>query len=83
MNRALGLVTLLFALGCGSDPAPIGSACSTASSFDECVTGAVCTNGPDNSFTCRKICVGQEDCNQATENCNGISGSSTKSCQPK
>ena len=48
---------------------------------DECETGAVCTNVSD-ALTCRKVCTDQTQC-ASTENCNGVSGTSTKSCQPK
>lgn len=79
--RALSVTLLLLtALGCGGT-AEIGGACDTAGNTDECVDGAICTN-ESSSNVCRKICTEQSQCS-ATENCNGVSNGSTKSCQPK
>lgn len=71
----LGLGLTLAA--CGS--AEIGEECDTAGAADECVDGAICTN--DDTNVCRAVCEVQEDC-PVNYACNGVSGSSTKSCQP-
>lgn len=76
------LTTLVLALalvGCGSSD--IGEACDTGGSVDECVDGAICTNESGDSNTCRKICDTTDDC-PANFTCNGVTGGSTKSCQP-
>ncbi len=70
------------ALACASE-GEIGDSCGTAGkTTDECVSGAICTNGSGGKNACRKICTEQKDC-ATNESCNGVSGSSTKSCQPK
>lgn len=74
---SLLLVLGLFVTGCGS--AEIGEECDTSGSVDECVDGAICTNDATN--VCRLVCEVQEDC-PVDYTCNGVSGSSTKSCQP-
>lgn len=70
-------VGLLFA-GCGSSD--IGESCDTAGSLDECVDGALCTNEAGGNV-CRLVCIDHADC-PVNYSCNGVSGSSTKSCQP-
>jgi hypothetical protein len=42
---------------------------------------AICTNDDGDTAFCRQICDEHEDC-PTGESCNGVSGSSTKSCQP-
>ena len=49
---------------------------------EACEDGGICTNEGSNQFNCRKLCNSQEDCPAAT-NCNGVSNTSLKSCQPK
>ena len=75
----LGMMAALGLFGCGHSE--IGEECETAGATDECVDSAVCTNGSTGVPVCRKICTEQEDC-ATTENCNGISGTNMKSCQP-
>ena len=75
--RSLLLVLGIFVAGCGS--AEIGEDCDTAGATEECVDGAICTN--DDTNVCRLVCDVQEDC-PTNYTCNGVSGSSTKSCQP-
>ena len=48
--------------------------------MDECEDGAVCTNEGEGAV-CRALCKEQEDCPD-DEACNGIEGTSLKSCQP-
>ena len=67
----------LFACG-GTD---IGESCESVGSPDECVNDALCTNEADGSARCRIICADTADCPDA-HTCNGVSGTSTKSCQP-
>lgn len=77
------LFVLCLALPACGGQAEIGEACETASATtDECVDGAVCTNESGGGFVCRKLCTEQAQC-AASEGCNGISGSSLKSCQPR
>lgn len=68
----------LFLSACGGQD--IGQECEGPGSEDDCASGAICTNESDVNV-CREICVVQEDC-PAPLNCNGVSGTSTKSCQP-
>lgn len=72
------LVVSLALVGCGASE--IGEACDTGGSADECVDGAICTNESEGN-NCRLICEVQEDC-PMNYSCNGVTGSSTKSCQP-
>ena len=74
------LLVGVFAIGCGS-ASEIGEDCHTEASQEECVEGAICTNDVSDTFVCRLSCVEQEDC-PSDQNCNGISGTNTKSCQP-
>jgi len=74
---SLCALTLALA-GCGG--AEIGETCDTGGSADECVDGAICTNESDGNV-CRLICEMQEDC-PMNYSCNGVTGGSTKSCQP-
>jgi hypothetical protein len=76
-----GAVVAALLIGCGGE-GEIGDECDeSGQTEDECVDGAICTNESDDANTCRKLCTEQEDCD-AGENCNGISGSNLKSCQP-
>ena len=76
--RVLLLVALGVAWGCGK--ADLGESCETSGAADECVESAICTKLGDDT-KCLKVCEDQADCG-ASESCNGVSGSSTKSCQP-
>ena len=78
---ALSLVASVGLAACGGK-GDIGESCETASATDECADGAICTNNSSGGFTCRKLCTDQAQC-ASTESCNGISGGSQKSCQPK
>lgn len=74
------LMALAFSLSaCAS--AELGEECDTAGEVDECVDDAICTNSSDGNV-CRKVCTKDDSC-AADEECNGVSGSTTKSCQPK
>jgi hypothetical protein len=73
------LFVSLFLTSCGGK-GELGDG-DTPSSKDECVDGAVCSNDGDSNH-CRKLCTDQAQCG-SNESCNGISGSSLKSCQPK
>jgi hypothetical protein len=74
---AAALLTLASACG-GTD---IGETCDDEGSTDECVDDAVCTNESGERAVCRTICEEHEDC-PAAHSCNGVTGSSVKSCQP-
>ena len=67
-------------IGCASSE--IGDSCDTSGSKDECVDGAICTQISGGSAICRKSCTADSECG-ANEQCNGVSGANTKSCQPK
>lgn len=69
---------MLVLSACGG--ADIGEACDTSGSMDECVGGAICTN-ESLGGVCREVCDTHEEC-PVDHSCNGVSGSSTKSCQP-
>jgi hypothetical protein len=75
LNLAL-VVSLL--VGCGS--AKIGEGCDEIGQSDECEDGAICTNEASGGV-CRAVCAGTEGC-AAGHTCNGVSGTSVKSCQP-
>lgn len=84
MNRLLGLAMvacIALAAACASDGA-VGDACDKAGTADGCESGAICANDANGNNYCRKTCTDQAQCS-AVESCNGISGSSTKACQPK
>jgi hypothetical protein len=70
----------LLAAGCGS--AKIGEACTKPGSTDVCESGAVCSKDSSNATLCLKICTQQSDC-AATQECNGVEGSSIKGCRTK
>lgn len=76
---SLALLLLVLANACGG--AEIGESCDDPGSRDECVDHAVCTNEEGSTSRCRELCKEQEECPEA-HSCNGISGSSLKSCQP-
>ena len=77
--RFIAAALLLAAAACGGTE--IGDACDDVGSTDECVDDAVCTNEEGDSAACRALCEEAEDC-PADHGCNGISGTSRKSCQP-
>lgn len=78
--RSLVLAALLaLATACGGSE--IGESCDDVGSSDECVDHAVCTNEEGETSRCRAVCAEHEDC-PANHSCNGVSGVSTKSCQP-
>lgn len=70
---------MLLCTGCAS--AELGESCEKPGSADECVDGAICTNDGD-ANVCRKACGDDSEC-ESGEQCNGITGTNTKSCQPK
>jgi hypothetical protein len=65
--------------GCGG--AEVGEACDDVGSTDECVDDAVCTNEEGEGAACRLLCDEHADCPE-DHDCNGVSGSNRKSCQP-
>ncbi|MCO4763936.1 MAG: hypothetical protein KC502_20650 [Myxococcales bacterium] len=80
INFGLILLFSVSLLACASSE--IGDACDTSGAADECVEGAICTQINSGDNVCRKTCTADTDCG-SEEACNGVSGSSTKSCQPK
>lgn len=73
--------TALFVTSLGCGPGELGQACNDPGSEEACVDGAICTNENGDDGSCREICTGQKDCRKGYS-CNGVSGTSTKSCQP-
>ena len=67
--------------------APMGyctQPCQTAGSTSECPSGGLCTDvtlGGATMRICARICQNQSDCRTGYQ-CNGVSGSSVKSCRP-
>lgn len=57
----------------------LGDSCSSAGTTSGCGDGLVCTGG-SSSATCARLCTTDADCD-AGQNCNGITGSTLKSCQ--
>lgn len=85
MKNALSAL-ILVCLGvlvpaCASD---IGEACETKGSQDECVDGAICDlkGTSDAEPVCLKVCTDTSECG-SNEDCNGVTGSNIKACQPK
>jgi len=82
MKRAflgpLAIVFTMLTLACGGSE--VGEECDEAGSTDECEDGAVCTN-EDAGAVCRLLCKETVEC-PAQHACNGVSGTSLKSCQP-
>lgn len=66
--------------GCGG--AELGESCDEVGSGDECVDDALCTNEDEGAAACRALCDEQADCPD-TQDCNGVSNSNLKTCQPK
>jgi hypothetical protein len=66
---------VLAACGAGG----LGETCSTAGTTDGCADGLVCTNS-NATAVCQQLCTSDADCS-ASQNCNGITGTSLKSCQ--
>ena len=75
--KALALLLVTLAAGCAGD---IGEACDKSGAENECVDEAICTSTATGTF-CLKRCTDDLDC-AANEQCNGVSGSNIKSCQP-
>lgn len=75
----IGAFLLACATACGG--AELGESCDDQGSTDECVDDAVCTN-EDEGAACRALCDAHEDC-PAGHDCNGVSNTSLKSCQPE
>ena len=73
-------LVLVLILACGGR-GDIGESCKTGGSTDECVAGSICSKTLSGAQTCQKVCVDQKDCPTGTT-CNGVTGSSTKSCRP-
>lgn len=67
-------------LACGR--ADTGETCDTSGDTDECVDEAICTKDSNGATICRKRCTDDSQC-AATEQCNGVSATNIKSCQPK
>ena len=84
MVSVLLLVGLLGVWACGGEAA-LGEECGESGIEEgECESGSVCGTPGDDSeiLECLKVCTDQAGC-AATEECNGVSGSSTKGCRPK
>jgi hypothetical protein len=73
---------LTLALAACSSSKKVGEACEKPGSTDECESGGVCSKDSTNAVLCLKICSSQADC-AATQECNGVEGSSLKGCRTK
>ena len=85
LTKCLGLMVMLWAVGCGSDPGgSVGASCESIGESSECAEDEVCdsVSGFASEAYCLRVCEQQSDC-ESGENCNGISGGSGKACQPK
>ena len=78
--RRIFMALALCALA-GCDDGAIGEECDEAGQTDDCEDGLVCTNEGDGAV-CRPLCKEHEDC-PSSEDCNGVSNTSLKSCQPE
>jgi hypothetical protein len=78
----LTVLLLLLPLGCG--PNEVGEECDEVGDTDDCEDGAICTNVGDSNEEgiCYWICEDHPQC-AATQQCNGVSGTNLKSCQPQ
>ncbi|HVJ22248.1 MAG TPA: hypothetical protein VM686_42875 [Polyangiaceae bacterium] len=75
------LFLLAAPIGCGAQE--VGEECEDVGDDDECEDGAICTNdGASPAAYCAWLCENDDHCPPDFE-CNGISGTSAKSCQPK
>ena len=75
----MSVIALLF--GCGAND--IGEPCKELGKTDgECESGGVCGKDTSGALRCLKICAQQTDC-PATQECNGVEGSSLKACRDK
>jgi hypothetical protein len=74
-------IVAVLASGAGCGAGEVGEACDEPGSEQACVDGAICTNESGDEATCREICESHEDCSEGYS-CNGVTGDSTKSCQP-
>jgi hypothetical protein len=78
----VGVVGLILQLGgCGSTP-KIGEACSVEGSTSECESAAACGKLANGKLLCQKQCTDQAQC-ASSESCNGLTGSSIKTCRTK
>jgi hypothetical protein len=80
---ALSSVLVLLVLACGGE-GKVGEECGESGKVDgECEDGAVCgQTTTSTALACLKQCTEQSQC-AATEDCNGVSGTSIKGCRPK
>lgn len=79
---AFALLSLAVLAACGG-ASDLGESCDVSGDADECVEGAICGQTGDNgALTCLRACTDQSQCGTG-EDCNGVSGTSTKGCRPK
>jgi hypothetical protein len=65
-----------------SSAGKIGETCDKEGSTTVCESNAACGKNPDGKLVCQKLCTDQAQC-AATESCNGLTGSSLKTCRLK
>ena len=71
-----------FVFACSSE-GKVGEECEEGGKTDgECESGAICGKNTAGALVCLKICTDQAGC-AATEECNGVEGSSSKACRSK
>jgi hypothetical protein len=79
---ALVVVLVSAVLACSSE-GKVGESCGESGVGEgECEAGGICGKDTAGALYCLKVCVDQSQCT-ATEDCNGVEGSSTKACRPK
>lgn len=84
MRGAASVAFVLFVVlaSCGGE-AKLGEECGEAGKTEgECESGGVCSKNSAGTLLCLKVCTDQAQC-AATEDCNGVEGSSIKGCRPK
>jgi hypothetical protein len=84
IHRIIALGFIAITLGACGGGVAIGAACTKENAVDECESGALCAKTASAALQCQEICAAQTDCsNPDTHNCNGLTGSAQKVCQPK
>lgn len=82
VSRALSSAAVVLMFACSSE-AKTGESCDEPGKTDGvCESGAVCGKDTSVATLCLKVCTVQSDC-AATQECNGVEGSSIKGCRTK
>jgi hypothetical protein len=65
-----------------SSAAKVGETCDKEGATEGCESNAACGKNPNGALVCQRLCTDQAQC-AATESCNGLTGSSLKTCRVK